>query len=54
MDVKGEVLLRLEKNMLRNGSKMFLEPNFTLFKVKFKELGFSTPLSMFQNIIFNK
>jgi len=41
MDVKGEVLLQLyNKCKLRNGTKTFLEGNFSLFIVKFKKLGF--------------
>jgi len=45
MDVKREVLLRLfNKSKLRNGTKMFLEPNFFSI-VKFKKLEFSAPLS---------
>jgi len=45
MDVKGEVLLQLfNKRKLRNGTKTFLEPNFSLFIVKLKTLGFSAPL----------
>jgi len=48
MDVKGEVLLKLFNNSkLRNGTKTFLRPNFSLFIVKFKKLGFSTPLMLF-------
>jgi len=44
MDVKGEVLLKLfNKSKLRNGTIMVLEPNFSLFIVKFKKLGFSAP-----------
>jgi len=32
MDVKGEVLLQLfNKSKLWNGTKTFLEPNFSLF-----------------------
>jgi len=46
MEVKGEVLLQLfNKSKLRNGTKTFLEPNFSLFIVKFKKLGFSAPLN---------
>jgi len=42
MDVKGEVLLQLFiKSKLRNGIKTYLEQNFSLFKIKFKKLGFS-------------
>jgi len=45
MDVKGEVLLQLfNKSKLRNGINTYLEPNFLLFIVKFKKLGFSAPL----------
>jgi len=45
MDVKGEVLLYLfNKSKLRKGTKTFLEPNFSLFRVKFKKLGSSAPL----------
>jgi len=45
MDVRGTVLLQLfNKSKLRNGTKMFLEPNFSLFIVKFKKLEFSAPL----------
>jgi len=44
MDVKGKELLQLFiKSKLRNGTKTFLEPNFFLFMVKFKKLGFSAP-----------
>jgi len=51
MDVKGEVLLDLlNKNKLRNGTKMFLESKFFLFMVKFKKLEFSAPLK--NNYIF--
>jgi len=32
------------KSKLRIGTKMFVEPNFSLFIVKFKKLGFSAPL----------
>jgi len=40
---KGEAFLQLfNKSKLRNGTKMFLEPNFSLFIVK---LGFSAPLT---------
>jgi len=48
MDVKSEVLLQLfNKNKLRNGTKTFLEPNFSLiYIVKFKKLGFSAPLKL--------
>jgi len=46
MDVKGEVLLQLFKNSkLRNGTKTFLEQNFSLSIVKFKKLKFSAPLN---------
>jgi len=46
MDVKGEVLLKLfYKSKLRNVTKTFLEPKFSLFVVKFKILGFSSPLT---------
>jgi len=45
MDVKVEVLLQLlNKSKLRNGTKTFIEPNFSLFIVKFKKLGFTAPL----------
>jgi len=45
MDVKGEVLLQLfNKSKLRNGTKTFLESNFSLFIVKFKKLGLIDPL----------
>jgi len=45
MDVKSEVLLQLlNKSKLRNGTKTFLEPKFFSI-VKFKKLGFSTPLT---------
>jgi len=41
MDVKGESTLQLfNKSKLRNGNKTFLEPNFSLFIVKFKKFGF--------------
>jgi len=43
MDVRGKVLLQLfNKSKLRNGTKTFIEPIFSLFIVKFKKLGFST------------
>jgi len=46
MDVKDKVLLQLfNKNKLRNGTKTFLEPYFSLFIVKLKKLGFSASLS---------
>jgi len=46
MDVNGEVLLqRFNKIKLRNGTKTFLEANFSLFIVKFKKLRFNAPLS---------
>jgi len=46
MDVKGEILLQLfNKSKLRNGTKTFLKPKFSLLIVKFKKLGFSAPLS---------
>jgi len=45
MDVKGDILLQLfHKNKLRNGTKTFLEQNFSLFILKFKKSGFSAPL----------
>jgi len=45
MDVKDEVLLQLlNKSKLRNGTKTFLKPTFSLFIVKFKKLPFSAPL----------
>jgi len=45
MDVKGEVLLQLfNKSKIRNGTKTFLEPKFSLFIVKFKKLGFIVAL----------
>jgi len=45
MNVKGKVLLQLfNKSKLRNGTKMFLKPSFSLFLVKFKKSGFSAPL----------
>jgi len=45
MNVKGEVLLQLfNESKLRNGTKTFLEPNFSLLTVKFKKLRFSAPL----------
>jgi len=45
MDVKGKVLLQLfNKRKLRNGTKTYVEQNFSLFIVKFKKLGFSAPL----------
>jgi len=48
MDVKGKVLLQLfSKGKLRNGTKMCLEQNFSLFIVKFKKLGFSSKLKKF-------
>jgi len=41
-----KVLLQLiNKSKLRNGTKTYLELKFSLFIVKFKELGFSAPLS---------
>jgi len=44
MDVKSEVLLQLfNKSKL---SKRFLSQNFSLLIVKFKKLGFSTPLNV--------
>jgi len=47
MDIKGEVLLQLfNKSKLRNGIKTFLERKFFSI-VKFKKLGFSTPLSKY-------
>jgi len=50
MDVKGEVLLQFfNKIKLRNGTKTFLEPNFSLFIVKIKKLGFSAPLIFFKD-----
>jgi len=46
MDVKGKVLLQLfNKSKLRNGIKAFVQPNFSLFIVKFNKLGFSAPLT---------
>jgi len=46
MDVKGEVLLQLfNKSKLRHGTKTFLEPNFFLFIVRLKKLGFSVLLN---------
>jgi len=43
-DVKGEILLQLfNKSKLRNGTKTYLEQNFSLI-VKFKKLGVSAPL----------
>jgi len=50
MDVKSKVSLLLQlftKSKLRNGTKTFLEPTFSLFIVKFKKLGFSAPLNVF-------
>jgi len=48
MDVKRKVLLQIfNKSKLRNRTKTFLEPKF-LFIVKFKKLGFSTPLKAIQ------
>jgi len=48
MDVKGEVLLQLfNQSKLKNGTKTFLEPIFSLFVVNFKKLGFSSPLTKF-------
>jgi len=45
MDVKGEALLQLlNRSKLRNGTKTFPEPKFSLLIVKFKKLGFSAPL----------
>jgi len=45
MDVKGKVFLQpFNKGKLRNGTKTYLEQNFSLFVVKFKRLGFSAPL----------
>jgi len=46
MDVKCKVLLLLfNKSKLRNETKTFLVPIFSLFRVKFKNiLGFSAPL----------
>jgi len=44
--IKGKVLLQLcNKSKLRNGTKTFSEQNVSLFLVKFKKLGFSTPLT---------
>jgi len=49
MDVKGEVLLQLfNKIKLRNGTKTYLEQNFSIFLVKFKKLGFSALLRVLQ------
>jgi len=40
MDVKGKILLQLfNKSKLRNGTKTFLELNFSLFVSKPKKLG---------------
>jgi len=46
MDINSKVLLQLfNKRMLRNGTKTYLEQNFSPFiVVKFKKLGFSAPL----------
>jgi len=45
MDVKDKVLLQLfYTRKLRNGTKTYLEQNFSLFIVKLKKLGFSAPL----------
>jgi len=42
-----KVLLQLfNKSKLRNGTKTYLEPFFSLFIVKFKKLGFSALLSL--------
>jgi len=42
MDVKSNVLLQLFNNSkLGNRTKTFLEPNFSLFIVKFKKLWFN-------------
>jgi len=57
MDVKGKVFLQLfNKSKLRNGTKVFLQPNF-FSVVKFKKLGFSAPLTVLtteQNLTFVK
>jgi len=51
MDAKGKVLLQFfNKSKLRNGTKRFLESNFSQFIVKFKKLGFSAPLSWANNM----
>jgi len=48
MDVKSKVLLQLfHKSKLRNGTKTFLAPKFSLFIAKLKKLGFSAPLIPF-------
>jgi len=47
MVVKGKVLLQLfNKRKLRNGTKHIYNKFFSLFVVKFKKLGFSTPLTI--------
>jgi len=53
MDVKGEVLIQLfNKSKLRNRTKTFLEPNFSLLIVKFKKLGFSAPSTLAMPILY--
>jgi len=45
MDVKGIALLQLyNKRKLKNGTKTYLQQNFSLFIVKFKKLWFSASL----------
>jgi len=45
MDVKSKVFLQLfNKSKLRNRTKTYLEQKFSLFIIKFKKLGFNTPL----------
>jgi len=49
---KGEVFLQLfNKSKLRNGTKTFLQPNFFLFVVKIKKLGFSASLSLKPSLV---
>jgi len=51
MDVKGKVLLQLfNKRKLRNGTKKYLEQNFSLFIIKFKKLGFSVRLIICKSV----
>jgi len=49
MDVKGNKssLQLLNESKLRNRTKRFWRQIFSLFLVKFKKLGFSTPLITF-------
>jgi len=52
MDFKGKIFLQVfNKRKLRNGTKTYVEQKFSLFRVKFKKLGYSAPLKNLNNCI---